>query len=245
MIPFNCLTVPLGSDYSYGLEGCLDEYTKLEEINEVDCAKCTLLRAQQQLQQMLPAQESTDEQCEESSVSTKLLSLPPEIRAMATKRLQAIQKALDEDEFSDKTLNETCQIPKKAHVSSTKTRQAIIGRAPQSLVVHVNRSVFDELTGIQRKNYASVRYPLELDLQAWMLGSEVGGSATQSMLSASSQDGSCLYRLRAVVTHYGRHENGHYICYRKHPVSLRTEESSGDVDDEELTPGDKLVASER
>jgi ubiquitin carboxyl-terminal hydrolase 1 len=27
-----------------------------------------------------------------------------------------------------------------------------------------------------------------------------------------------IYELRAVVTHYGRHENGHYICYRKHPV---------------------------
>ena len=28
-----------------------------------------------------------------------------------------------------------------------------------------------------------------------------------------------IYELRAVVTHYGRHENGHYICYRKHPVA--------------------------
>jgi len=26
------------------------------------------------------------------------------------------------------------------------------------------------------------------------------------------------YQLRAVVTHYGRHENGHYICYRQHPA---------------------------
>ncbi|KAK7539257.1 hypothetical protein IWX46DRAFT_207900 [Phyllosticta citricarpa] len=27
------------------------------------------------------------------------------------------------------------------------------------------------------------------------------------------------YQLRAVVSHYGRHENGHYVCYRKHPFN--------------------------
>jgi ubiquitin carboxyl-terminal hydrolase 1 len=25
-----------------------------------------------------------------------------------------------------------------------------------------------------------------------------------------------MYELRAVITHYGRHENGHYVCYRRH-----------------------------
>jgi ubiquitin carboxyl-terminal hydrolase 1 len=28
-----------------------------------------------------------------------------------------------------------------------------------------------------------------------------------------------IYELRAVVTHYGHHENGHYVCYRRHPAS--------------------------
>ena len=61
MIPFNCLTVPLGSDNTYDLEQCLDEYTKLEDITDVDCPKCTLLRAEGQLKQMLPANATTDD----------------------------------------------------------------------------------------------------------------------------------------------------------------------------------------
>ncbi|KAK0767296.1 ubiquitin-specific protease ubp1, partial [Friedmanniomyces endolithicus] len=82
------------------------------------------------------------------------LSLPPELRVIAAKRLQAVQHALDNDDYADKTMSDVCQIPKKAHVSTIKTRQAVIGRAPRSLAVHVNRSLFDELTGVQRKNYA-------------------------------------------------------------------------------------------
>ncbi|KAK5137314.1 hypothetical protein LTR08_000284 [Meristemomyces frigidus] len=221
MIPFNCLTVPLGSDNAYDLEECLDEYTKLEEINEVDCVKCTLLRAESQLKQMLPVTEQSAKQDNPENAKEKsprpAIGLPPEVRVLVVKRLEAIQQALENDDFADKTLNETCQIPKKAHVSSTKTRQAVIGRAPLSLVVHVNRSVFDELTGVQRKNYATVRYPMLLDLGMWALGDECSrASAMQSLLAGEA--GSTLYRLNAVVTHHGRHSNGHYISYRRHPV---------------------------
>lgn len=181
MIPFNCLTVPLGSQSIYELEECLDEYTKSEDIEGVECRSCTLLHAQKRLRQ---------------------LDLPTELRGQIALRLKAIEEALEKDDFSDKTLKQECQIPTKAFVSSTKTREAIVGRAPQSLAIHVNRSVFDEMTGMQRKNYAHVQYPLELNLQRWMLS--VGDTPAQ-------------YRLSSVVTHYGRHENGHYICYRKHP----------------------------
>ncbi|CAK4034015.1 cysteine ase [Lecanosticta acicola] len=184
MIPFNCLTVPLGSRFEYDLDECLDEYTKSEDIEGVECRSCTLLHQEERLQQ---------------------LQLPPELRAQVAERLLAIQRALANDDYSDRALKQDCQINPKAFVSSTKSREAVIGRAPQSLAIHVNRSVFDEVTGMQRKNYARVSYPMSLDLGRWMLGFD--SSAAQ-------------YRLSAVVTHYGRHENGHYICYRKHPRNV-------------------------
>ncbi|KAK3680302.1 ubiquitin-specific protease ubp1 [Recurvomyces mirabilis] len=234
MIPFNCLTVPLGSSDLYSLQDCLDEYTKLEEIPDVDCPKCTLLRAENQLQQMLPP-EPQDPQHQQQQPSSPLplspsfpLNLPPELRLLATDRLNAIQQALQEDDFTDTTLTSTCQIPKKAHVSSTKTRQAVIARAPQALVIHINRSVFDERTGVQRKNYAGVGYPAVLDLGGWMFGGRVvEGGARVSILDGGrgkGQDWECLFRLKAVIQHYGRHENGHYIAYRRHPAAVRGRE---------------------
>lgn len=240
MIPFNCLTVPLGSAASYDVGDCLNDYTGLEEISDVECAKCTLLKTDAHLKKMLgKPQVPTPESPEFTSQPEQLSALPPEVREMVAKRLQAVENALRNDDFADKTLTEACQISKKAHVSSTKTRQAVVGRAPRGLAIHINRSVFDEWTGAQRKNHAAVRYPAVLDLRPWMLG---GGQlkngsdealeawqtdAKTSMLGGvdtDSHDHPYNYNLKAVVTHYGRHENGHYICYRKHAVHLAPQE---------------------
>lgn len=199
MIPFNCLTVPLGTKFVYDLEECLDEYNKSEDIEGVECRSCTLLHAQKKLRQ---------------------LELPAELRGQIAQRLKAIEDALENDDFSDKTLKQECQIPAKQFVSSTKRREATVGRAPRSLVVHINRSVFDEMTGMQRKNYAHVQYPLNLDLQRWMLPAD--NTPTR-------------YHLSAVVTHYGRHENGHYICYRKHPRM--------EITDDAIEPDDEVYGA--
>lgn len=241
MIPFNCLTIPLGDEMTYSVEDCLDEYTKLEEISEVECAKCTLLKAQRHLQSCV--QPTSEEAAVASAGSSKVFSLPPEIRALAAKRLEAVKHAIENDDFTDKTLSDTCQISKKAHVSSTKTKQAVIGRAPHSLVVHVNRSVFDERTGMQRKNHALVQYPLTLDLAPWILDHDVedeltetsAASSVHSLLAESASNPKYLYRLRAVVTHYGRHENGHYIAYRQHPVVPKIQEPTSDDEDSQTS----------
>ncbi|THW19162.1 cysteine proteinase [Aureobasidium pullulans] len=228
MIPFNCVTVPLGRNNSYQIEDCLNEYTSLEEITGVECARCTLLRTKSQLQHMTAESTDTTDHSVPSSVS-----LPPELRSVILQRLQAVEQALEEGDVSDDTLNKKCQIPKKARVSSTKTRQAVVARAPQCLVIHVNRSVFDEYTGAQSKNLAEVIYPKVLNLGPWCLGTTQNAgdqeewrmNPSRSMIGHSGDDARSEYVLRAAVTHYGRHENGHYICYREHPEHIQASES--------------------
>lgn len=227
LVPFNCLTVPLGRQWLYDVRSCLDEYTALEPINGVECAKCTLLWAKQQMEQLLH-------------------NLPPDIgeagllpdEAMKTFRLSlherfdVVSHALENEDFSDQVLKK-CHIPSNKRVSTTKTRQAVVARSPRSLVIHVNRSNFDELTGVQSKNSATVRFPQQLDLKPWCLGRDPSShnededvetwnvDPSESMLSIEDSiekiDSGKMYELRAVITHYGRHENGHYICYRRSP----------------------------
>ncbi|KAI5203052.1 cysteine proteinase [Aureobasidium subglaciale] len=224
MIPFNCVTVPLGKNYSYRIEDCLDEYTSLEEITGVECARCTLLRTKSQLQHMTTDSTGPTDHSVPSSAS-----LLPELRALVLQRLQAVEQAIVEGDVSDDTLNKKCQIPKKSRVSSTKTRQAVVARAPQCLVIHVNRSVFDEYTGAQSKNLAEVKYPKVLNLGPWCLGTTKNAgdqeewrmNPSRSMIGSSGNDSRSQYVLRAAVTHYGRHENGHYICYREHPEHIQ------------------------
>ncbi|KAJ9637733.1 ubiquitin-specific protease ubp1 [Coniosporium tulheliwenetii] len=248
MIPFNCLTLPLGRDYTYDIRDCLDEYTKLEPIEGVECAKCTLKKTQEHLGRIL------------QSATTGGSPMPDALLDSIRGRLATVQQALDEEDFEEKTLVKKCQILKKNWVSTTKSRQAVVGRAPRSLVLHINRSVFDEYSGAQRKNYADVRFLQTLDLGPWCLGAtkptkvEVPEEATEqwiidpkcSMLGGENSLLQLPYELRAVITHYGHHENGHYICYRKHPYKAPSSEISGAQDDEKDTPEErKAVPPER
>ncbi|KAF1847178.1 cysteine proteinase [Cucurbitaria berberidis CBS 394.84] len=224
LIPFNCVTVSLGRNYGYDIRECLDEYTTLEYIDGVECAKCTLLKLKNTL----------------TPLATKAPGSPFEAK------LNAVQEALDEEDFEDKTLIKKLNAAKKNWVQSTKSKQAVIARAPKSLVLHINRSSFNEMTGMSYKNTAGVSYPMILDLANWCLGSKPSGSQQpdmsieewprdprESMLPDSESEpvttSQFQYRLRAAVTHYGSHGSGHYVCYRPHPrVFSETKESSED-----------------
>lgn len=224
MIPFTCLTLSLGLHKNqHDLYERMDAYTKVEAIEDVECPKCTLLKAQRLLSRLV-------ERMRESGTAEEQLAEP-------LRRLEAVHLALEEDDFQEKTLTEQCKISAQSKVSTTKTKQIVIARPPQSLAIHMNRSVFDPSTFNMMKNSAPVNFPLTLDLGPWCLGSagdrsgavsELGAKEAEqwlsdpraSMISGDSEPSKWtgpIYELRAVVTHYGRHENGHYICYRKYP----------------------------
>lgn len=231
MIPFNCLTLSLSLDQSrHDLYERLDAYSEIESISGVECPKCTLLKAKRLLT-MLVERLRSDQRTEEQ------LSEP-------SRRLQAVENALEEDLFDDKTINDVCKISPQGKVTTTKTKQVVIARPPQSLAIHVNRSVFDPATFNTVKNSAPVEFPTTLDLGPWCLGSAETSDGPGAVNTGAESDGTLeerwqldprasmvagdssssrlcgpIYELRSVVTHYGRHENGHYICYRRHPYA--------------------------
>jgi ubiquitin carboxyl-terminal hydrolase 1 len=90
MIPFNCLTVPLGRAWTYDISQCLDEYTKLEPIDGVECGKCTLLKLQRLLTTLLER--------------TKDVQGDNKMRETSIARLELVTDALESDDFEDKTL---------------------------------------------------------------------------------------------------------------------------------------------
>ena len=234
IVPFNCLTVPLGRQWMYDVRACLDDYTALEPISGVECDRCTLLQAKHHMERLLPSLSSPSH--DKGTSSTE--SLDPLLESIR-ERLETVNQILDNEDFSDQALKK-CKIPAENRILTTKTRQAVIARSPQSLVIHVNRSNFDERTGVQSKNLANVVFPKQLDLGPWCLGrtSQLsdGGEGTEhwdsnpmhSMLSEDVDREGVKYELRAVVTHYGRHENGHYICYRRSPYPPKSDDTASD-----------------
>ena len=221
MIPFTCLTLSIRDDWTCTLQACLDDYISLEAINGVECTNCTLFQHKAHLVELLASsqrlgEESTDER---AFVETCKIGL------------RDVNAAIDEKDFSEAALKR-CQLPKD-HVTTTKTRQAVIGRAPLLLSIHINRSIFDEMTGAQRKNTTRLHFPSSLNLDPWCLGRQTSSKgaglttldseevwALDPRISLASQCSTrkspqSNYELKAVITHHGRHENGHYICFRR------------------------------
>lgn len=244
MIPFNCLTLNFEVGIShYDLFELLDNLVRLEPIQGVECVKCTLLEYRKALQR-----------------------LSKTVPAAAT-RLQAVEEVLEDEEFDDKILKQL-KIPDAQKVSSTKTKQVVIGRPPPSLVIHMNRSVFDPSTFRSYKNLAAVEFPKTLDLGPWCIGSAEGKSAAvatkphggEPQESASDEEkwvldarasmvagdahpskiSGPIYELRAVVTHYGRHENGHYVCYKRGNTGIHDDDKA----EEDLDQPPNLVGDD-
>jgi ubiquitin carboxyl-terminal hydrolase 1 len=201
--PFTTLSLPIPSTSATTLESCLRAFTAIENIPQVDCDKCTLLAVQSRLQGLL-----------QPTADPEVGELPAEHRETIKTRLRAVNAALEDDNFTPKIPG--VKLTGAHKVSSTKTKQVKIARTPLLLVLHTNRSQFDILTGTVGKNYAAIKFPYVLDLGA------TGAVTSYETLSmdlgtpmSSAGNGECVYELKAVVSHYGGHHNGHYVSYRR------------------------------
>ncbi len=96
--------------------------------------------------------------------------------------------------------------PKLKPVLRNKAKQITVSRLPKDLVLHINRSIFDDW-GNQRKNASPIQFPIKLEFfrsWCWPPATMVEQDAVEA-----------VYELRCVVTHHGRHENGHYVAFAK------------------------------
>jgi ubiquitin carboxyl-terminal hydrolase 1 len=94
--------------------------------------------------------------------------------------------------------------PKLKPVLRNKAKQITISTLPKDLVLHINRSIFDDW-GNQRKNAAPIEFPVRLEvLSSWCFPFAADEDRTEA-----------VYELRCVVMHHGRHENGHYVAFAK------------------------------
>ncbi|KAA8896172.1 hypothetical protein FN846DRAFT_966033 [Sphaerosporella brunnea] len=215
--PFTTLSLPIPERvWRTSLENCIHAFTAIEKIEGVHCEKCTLLSIRDGLQTLLTLLPPSEDTPSTTEIETE--PLPDAFRDIATERLNAINQALEDDNFTPKIAGVNLDGPRK--VLSTKTKQVMIARAPPVLVLHANRSQFDLFTGVAGKNHAAINFPLILDL------AQLGAVTRHEEISVrpgmpispppvEDASGEATYELKAVVVHYGGHHNGHYVAYRR------------------------------
>lgn len=220
------LNLPLNSSYSsgYTLEQLLREWTQPEIIDEVNCNRCGLAQTMEFLAENI-----------EKSSNEK-------VKTDFAQRIEEIEHELAKDYITDEVFE---KLTTKSMIRKTrKTKQIFLSRPLPLLCIHINRSVFDPSTYMIVKNSKSVTFPAKLDLNDYVAepedinmdarktfrkqdeGKSNGAPASNILVQLDKlnreQDqplrpanSNLIYNLKAVISHYGTHNYGHYICYRK------------------------------
>eukprot|EP00173_Palmaria_palmata_P005152 Plantae.Rhodophyta-Palmaria_palmata.ctg852.p1 GENE.Plantae.Rhodophyta-Palmaria_palmata.ctg852~~Plantae.Rhodophyta-Palmaria_palmata.ctg852.p1 ORF type:complete len:501 (-),score=109.60 Plantae.Rhodophyta-Palmaria_palmata.ctg852:166-1527(-) len=98
-------------------------------------------------------------------------------------------------------------------VKRTAEKRLMIGKTSNGVVIHLNRFA-QSMTGMMAKVSGHVEFPLELDLQPFVVPLP---DATEKEL-VKKWKRSCKYRLVGVVEHLGSMSGGHYVAYSRRPI---------------------------
>ncbi|KNZ78630.1 Ubiquitin carboxyl-terminal hydrolase 16 [Termitomyces sp. J132] len=202
-----------------GLGGLSQASETTKEIGkDCICRKCSLVATHKRLiDEVQILEEATRPEANPSASKKKRLR---DVRKMQRRVHAALEEGRIEDNLPDVRIERV--------MSKASTKQAMIARPPQVLALHINRSV--HYGQYVAKNAARVIFPEVLDLTPYTTSGSLSTIPTSAISTppppirrsttptpANFAHPRTLYRLSAVVCHYGQHSYGHYICYRRRP----------------------------
>ncbi|SCU88673.1 LADA_0E11474g1_1 [Lachancea dasiensis] len=153
------------------LSKLLNDWSKPEIIEGVECNRCSLKAVLEHLEKTLVGYEAS-ETCSEKlveAVRTRIL----ELRDFLAKPV------IDDNDY--KNLHTDNMVKK-----TSKAKQILISRPPPLLCIHINRSVFDPRTYMIRKNNSRVLFKSKLNLAPWCC--DIGDINLDARLPMSKND---------------------------------------------------------
>ncbi|SPO25145.1 related to UBP1 - ubiquitin-specific protease [Ustilago trichophora] len=233
------------------LQECLESWSELEQVDWI-CWNCTLRNTLQAVKVDIaakgPIPASTKHNgsaaangdangSANSGLTPAKKKRLAQLRSKETKLARIIESGLSEDELKQASDDPTSpwhnvfnNLQLKKTLSRLSTKQIMISRPPRILALHLNRSSYSASSWAPAKNNRHVLFPEYLDLSDVTLQGSISLDGRQAMNTCTSQDGKAesVYRLSAIVVHYGSHSFGHYIAFKRVPGAYSGYDSDGD-----------------
>lgn len=220
------------------LEQCLAAWSQLEQVDWT-CHRCSLCATAASLHDELARWEARPP-------SPRRTQRIARMRAQYKRVAAALQSGVHESEWE--AIDAPDPVPRVRALSPAATKQVLLAAPPPVLVLHLNRSTFSLGAWGASKNGARVFFREYLDMAPFTTGATLQVDAFQP-LSAHNGRAPVRYRLSGVVTHYGAHNYGHYVCFRRRPDQTWTRLSDEQVHectlDEVLAQNPYLLMYER
>lgn len=189
------LSLPI-SDFAT-LDDCLKQLTTMEYLNDVTCRKCTLMDTVTKL-----------------SIEIESLKLSEKMEKLhcLEKIKQDIEHRLRTGRIAEESHDDNGLKGLLSKVTRNCSKQAMFAKPPKVLCFHIARSAYTPMGEIY-KNACQVEFPEILDLAPYCTN---GTLNTQPHLPISSNTSSSVkYRLMSSIIHYGTHNYGHFIAYKR------------------------------
>jgi ubiquitin carboxyl-terminal hydrolase 1 len=173
----------------------------METLDDVSCRSCSLKATAERLQKEI------DLAISEEADTTEIEKL--------TNNLDLIQSRLQTHRVED-PIDPSIDLSRV--VSPKSTKQVMFAKPPQCLCLHISRSTF-HTSGAVYKNTCQVAFPETLDLSPYCTNSDLGVDPDTPISGAQALDSEgqkkYQYRLMSTVVHYGSHNFGHFIAYKR------------------------------
>ncbi|KAI7894875.1 uncharacterized protein EV154DRAFT_414363 [Mucor mucedo] len=198
---FNNVQLTLPNTDTTTLDDCLNQLTTMEYLNDVNCRKCSFLDTVEKL--------TTEIESLRRSDKVEKLACLEKIKLDIEHRLS---KGRIHEETQDEQLNGF--LSKMGRVSS---KQAMFAKPPKVLCLHVARSTYSP-TGDISKNPCHIQFPQVLDLAPYCTNGTLN-TTPDLPISSNTTTSSVKYRLMSSIVHYGSHNFGHFIAYKRRLVA--------------------------
>lgn len=204
-------------------------------LNDCICRKCSVIATHERLALEAERLERLVSSDPQATISKKRKAkearkLEAKLRASLDHgRLEEDVKGVKLDKVFSRASTKQAMIARVCSFShSDSLRSLTLGKPPPVLALHLNRSL--SYGQFAMKNSIRIIFPEILDLTPFMTSGSLSTvpsvpisvpppslprstTPTQAMYSTSRT----IYRLAAVVCHYGQHSFGHYVCFRRKP----------------------------
>ncbi|KAI8993415.1 hypothetical protein BDB01DRAFT_776226 [Pilobolus umbonatus] len=200
---FNNVQLTLPNTDSSTLDDCLNQLTAMEYLSDVTCRKCSLIKTINEL----------------NSEITALQNVPD--KSLKLECLNKVKKDIEyrlhvgriEEEFGDDRRLKGFI----TNVTRMSTKQAMFAKPPKVLCLHISRSSYLP-TGEIYKNSCQIKFPEILDLSPYCTNGTLNTQPDAPISTLNTQYGkitSTKYTLMSIIVHYGSHDYGHFIAYKR------------------------------
>jgi len=227
------------------LEECLEEFTSVERVYDVECRCCmqnqeisSLEEEAEMLRGAVAALQSRRKRNvrsgkEDVASENPGIHLRHELEVLESK-ISALKSASpDEEGTLERILAPLSSVdgaspPLEIH-RSPAFKCLLLTRLPSVLCIHIQRRFYDPVVNRMTKTAQHVVFPEYLDVGPYCAyGENTGcqspwaGSGTSKPKSGEQEPRSAInYRLRSIVEHSGGAFSGHYVSFRRDPESGR------------------------